>query len=338
VRFKVSPLKLEDIGHILPLGLMIGGHVTPIDHQYYTPKDLKAGRFRYDVRAMADGYIVHIQRRTAQVEPNLPPADEYRMAIEHSCTFWTYFDLITQLDQTILDQLGGAPQDQRPLLTRIPVKAGQVVGKVGAQTLDLGAVNSETTLKGLLVPAHYDAEPWKIHTVDPFDYYDEPLRSQLLALNPRKATPYGGKIDYDVDGKLVGNWFKVGTNGYAGVRGTGQSSSWIGHLTIAYYYLDPQYVVVSLGDFGGQARQFWAKGNTPDPASIGETKGVVKYELIMGQLANDGKPITHPDKDKVQGTLLAQVLPNRQLRVEVFVGKTGAEATGFTSAALLYER
>ena len=45
-------------------------------------------------------------------------------------------------------------------------------------------------------------DQWKPHVVDPFDHIDEPLRSQLLAFNARKTPPLGGKIDYDIDGRL----------------------------------------------------------------------------------------------------------------------------------------
>ncbi len=48
-------------------------------------------------------------------------------------------------------------------------------------------------------------------TVDTFDYFDEPVKSQLLAKSLRIALPVGGKIDYDIDGKLIGNWFREGS-------------------------------------------------------------------------------------------------------------------------------
>ena len=33
--FNYPPFDLEKVAYILPLGCMIGSHVTPIDHQYY---------------------------------------------------------------------------------------------------------------------------------------------------------------------------------------------------------------------------------------------------------------------------------------------------------------
>ena len=37
VKFTVSPRKIEDIGMFAPMGLMLGDHVTPIDHGYFYP-------------------------------------------------------------------------------------------------------------------------------------------------------------------------------------------------------------------------------------------------------------------------------------------------------------
>ncbi|MSS72023.1 MAG: hypothetical protein EXS64_11100 [Candidatus Latescibacteria bacterium] len=339
VRFTASPMGVEDISAIIPMGLMVDAHVTPIDHQYYVPKDVSAGRYRYDVRVPADGFIVHIQRRTVFVgdvsDPNRT-TDDFRLVIEHSCTFWTYYDLMTQLDQTILDQTGGGPSKMGPpTLTRIPVKAGQVIGKVGGQTLDVGVVNGEVTLPGFVVPSHYDREPWKVHTVDPFDAFDEPLKSQLLTLNPRKALPRGGKIDYDIDGRLVGNWFRENTNAYAGAAG--DSRYWSGHLSIVYHAIDTSKVTVSLGDFNGRSRQFWVKGNAPDPATVTASSGPVKYELVQIGIGSSGQ--TFPGiSTAVQGVVLLQMVEDRRLKVEIFPDKTAADVAGFTSAALIYER
>lgn len=337
VRYTVAPMRPEDIGTIIPLGAMVGGHVTPIDHQYYTPKDLAAGPYAYDVYAPADGAIVHIQHRTSLEGSAEQPRryDDYRVVIEHSCTFWTYYDLITRLDPTIVDQLGEPVPDNRPLLVRVPVKAGQVIGQVGGRTLDIGTVNGEVTLPGFVDPAHYDREPWKVHTVDPFNYFDEPLRSTLLALNVRTVPPLGGKIDYDLDGRLVGNWFKEGTNGYAG--GGDPRGYWMGHLAFAYHHIDPSRLVVSVGDYDGQPHQFFVKGNLPDPATITPSSGPITFELVRPNLTGDGRPAVGGD-DRVQGVLWAEMLGNRQVRVEVFPGRTAAEVAGFTAAAATYER
>ncbi|MFM8469122.1 MAG: hypothetical protein ACKODH_04010, partial [Limisphaerales bacterium] len=346
VRFTHAPMRLVDIERIVPYGLMVGGHVCPIDHGYFYPKPLRPDESHFDVLAPADGFIVVIGHRT-QLAGSTERArnyDDYALTIEHSGTFYTQFDLLTALDKTVLDQLEASLRERfvrkemgPPVLVRLAVKAGQVIGKVGGRSLDFGVVNTETRLPGFLTPSLYGHYSWRVHVVDPFDYFNEPLRSQLLALNVRKLKPFFGKIDYDVDGRLIGNWFREGSGGYPGDR-SDPRGAWTGHLAFAPHHLDPTKIVVSIGDFGGKPAQFWIKGNAPDPAKVGEADGVVKFELIWGQLGNDGKPQVRHDANTVQGVALAQVLPGRRLKFEVFPGQSGAAARGFTAVAQVYER
>ena len=79
-------------------------------------------------------------------------------------------------------------------------------------------LNTEVKLAGFLTPKLYGHYAWRVHIVDPFDFFDEPLKSKLLALNVRKVKPFFGRIDYDVDGRLIGNWFLEGSGGYPGDR------------------------------------------------------------------------------------------------------------------------
>jgi hypothetical protein len=337
VRFSYPPMKVDDIAYIVPMGLMVGAHVTPSDHMYFEPVDRNAGRYRYDVFAPANGHIVHIQHRNRFEGTNEAPReyDDYRVVIEHTGTFWSYFDLITRLDPSIVERLERVPVGGPPIHVRIPVKAGQVIGKVGGRTLDFGVVNSEVRLRGFVVPQHYEREPWKIHTVDPFDYFDEPLRSRLVERSLRKAKPHGGKIDYDVDGRLVGNWFREGTNGYAG--NGDRRGYWTGHLAIVYHHLDPSKIVVSLGDYDGQCRQFWVKGNAPDPATVGKDQGLTKYNLVWPSIDSRGRTLEGLN-DRVQGVLLVQLVEDRKLKVEAFPGQAAEQVEGFTKRAAIYER
>ncbi len=348
--FTFPPMRVQDIGYILPMGLLADGHVTPSDHQYYSPKVFDSPPDAYDVMAPADGDIVSIQHRGFFVGDHTPAGkeqtSEYRVFIEHSCTFWTYYDLITRLSPDIEALVGDLTK--QPFHGRIPVKAGQVIGKIGGQTLDVGVVNSEVTLSGLLLPDQYVYEPWKIHAADPFDYFIEPLRSELLTKNVRQAEPRGGKIDYDVDGKLVGNWFLQGTNGYAG---SDRSRYWAGHLSFVYDYLDPSQIRVSIGTFGDRARQFGVQGNGPDPAQVDPRTGIVKYVLMMYQYIDPvtGKPwnrketgvkevISRNIEGRVSGVLLVQMTGERTVKVEAFPDVRPESVTGFTDKAQVYER
>ena len=343
VKLTASPMNLRDIGFIIPMGSMVSAHVTPVDHQYYSPVNFNAPRDTYDVFAPAKGYIVSVQHRTQFVGEQQKPVDEYRVIMEHSCTFWSYFDLMTSLSPQIRSQIAAFKGKS----LRIPIKAGELLGKVGHQTLDFGVVNADVTLPGLLDPQQYQAEPWKVHTVDPFDYFAEPVKSELLAKDLRSALPRGGKIDYDIAGRLVGNWFREHTNGYAGVD---KNRYWDSHLAIAYDNIDPSQIIVSMGNFNGIAQQFAVKGNSPDPASVSQQTGLVIYELVPYNytLGDSGQPwngtsyasnihVTRRD-DQVVGVILLQVLSAANIKVEIFPGLTRAQVNGFDSHAQIYER
>lgn len=347
VRFTHSPMRLEDIERITPCGLMIGGHVCPIDHGYFYPKPLQPGQPHFDVMSPADGHIVMVGHRTQLTgsSERQREYDDYALHIEHTGTFYTFYDLLTQLDPAILSQLASATRDRfarkqmgPPVNVRIPVKAGQVVGKVGGRSLDIAVINTEVTLQGFLTPKLYGHYAWRVHVVDPFDYFDEPLKGQLLSLNVRQAKPYFGKIDYDVDGKLVGNWFREGSGGYPGDR-RDPRGYWMGHLAFAYHAIESSQVIVSIGDFDGRPKQFAVKGNAPDPTQVSANDGLVKYDLVYAPFNSNGDRIELPPQMRGgQGVLLAQLLADRKLKIEVLPGKTAAEVDAFTTGAKIYER
>ncbi|MBM3997275.1 MAG: hypothetical protein FJ303_24470 [Planctomycetes bacterium] len=347
VKFTHSPMRIEDIERITPMGLMVGGHVCPIDHGYFYPKAIKQGQPHFDVMSPADGHIVMVSHRTQLTgsTEHKRDYDDYALHIEHTGTFYTFYDLLTQLDATILKQLDEATRERfakkkmgPPIHVRIPVKAGQVVGKVGGRSLDVAVINTEVTLKGFLTPKLYGHYAWRVHVVDPFDYFEEPLKGKLLKLNTRKTEPRFGKIDYDIDGRLVGNWFREGSGGYPGDR-RDPRGYWMGHLAFVYHHVDPSLVIVSIGDFDGKPRQFAVKGNGPDPAKVAARDGVVKYELVYASVNSNGQAIELPPQMRgVQGTMLVEVLDNRKLRIEVFPGRAATDVRAFTKEAKRYER
>lgn len=339
VKMTHMPMDLKDVNTILPLGTLAGAHVTPIDHLYFYPKDM-TNRDAAPVYAMADGYIVNMQVRSQNVSSGQAQKEEYRLMIQHNCDTISYFDLLTSLDPSIKDQL--KPNSS----VRVPVKAGQVVGRVGAQSLDTAIYNYGMELKGFVNPDSYKVEPWKIHTDDFFKYFDGGLRDQMLALNPRTAEPRSGKIDYDIAGKLIGNWFQEGTNGYAGPKEYqnghnpgGGKGYWIGHFSITPDAIDPAVTDISFGDYQGEAQQFSAKTGSPDPATVGVETGLVKYELVQFVVPSPSPTGSKPQRNQtVMGTVLLQVLDGNKMKMEAFPGKTASQVSGFTSTAKIYER
>jgi hypothetical protein len=350
VEFGTSPMDPKDIGSILPYGGMVGAHVTPIDHMYFSPVVFDSPRDTYEVRAMADGLITAISERTQNVTDinnGTPKEAEYQMKFWYTCDFASYYDLVTSLSPRLKSEFDAKKKNGGYADVQIRVKEGEVVGRIGGQTLDFAVYDYTKILPGFIVPEHYLAESWKLHVVDPFQYFKEPVRSQLLSLNVRQAEPREGRIDYDQDGKLVGTWFKEGNNGFGDTSGR-NPASWRAHLSVVYDSIDPSMLVISIGDYGGKSEQFAVKGNAPDPAQIGEGE-IVRYELVQVDhyrvSTNEswdrmrpytdikGRPGTH-----IKGTALLQLVAPRKLKFEAFPGKTSSDVSGFTSSAMLYER
>ena len=323
------PLSLESSYTIEPMGRMSGlsGHLTPTDHLYLYV-DIVNDEM-HDVLAVASGYIIQIDRWFDQ-----EGIGEYRMVFEHSCTLFSYYIHIQEIHPDILKESGKLSPGSSSF-KRIQVDSGQAIGRVGKlksyqhifnqSNLDFAVIDTEITLPGFIIPSHYTPEPWKVHTVDPFDYYDEPLRSQLLKRNYRDADPKGGKIDFDIDGKLVGNWFLDGTDDYSAKGVIGKSKAewnniygrdmgectteywdiqeglignvpcnyWAGHLTFAYDHIIPDQIRISMGIFWDaedeRSPPWGIKNNSPDPKSINPESGLIIYDLI------NVEPVMYPE-------------------------------------------
>lgn len=217
---------------------------------------------------------------------------------------------------------------------RIPVKAGQLIGRVGGQTVDFAVWNFEKKPAYFVNTKSYEEDEDRFYLEDMFSNFAEPIKSQLLAKNIRTVEPRTGKVAYDQMGKLVGNWFKEGSGGFRGPKneqGKPGGRYWDGHLAIAYDFIDPSKIKFSIGNFEGKAAQFSVVGNSPDPATIGTLQGLIKYELQSTASRNGGNGF-------FKGTVLLQLIEHDKLKLEIFPNQTSDQVNGFTSNALIYER
>lgn len=283
-KLAVSPIKIDDLQLITPLGRMSDSHVTPTDHQYWSPKSLKFDQDYtklpaiYDIYSPADGTIVSVENHTQiYSEGKAPAINDWRLIISHDCGVSTIYIHIDKLSDQIKAKIG-KQRDSRNGTTNyeasIKVKQGELIGKLAEHPFDFSVHDSNVSLPGFLNPKRYENEPWKIHTVDPFDYFSDSVKTELLTKVTRIAEPRGGKIDYDLEGKLVGSWFK---EGYDSKNIDGRF--WDGELTIAYNSFDPSQIFISIGDFNGRSKQFAVLGNKPDPKNVGVGQ-LVKYDLL----------------------------------------------------------
>lgn len=351
VRFTSAPMKMDELAIIRPLGAVSDGHVTPTDHVYVGAGNMNAKANSYPVLMPADGTVTVIAAMPGEYigdrSGQQTASEDHRIVVSHSCRYFSIFIHINRLGDALSTEVG-ALQPNESKQVSIDLKAGDIIGYVGAQTFDWTPIDTQTVLKGFITPSLYDGESWKIHTVSPFDLYEEPLKSQLEAKSLRSVAPLGGKIDYDQPGKLVGNWFREGTGGYSGTSNNG-GRYWDSHLSIVPDYIDPDALVVSIGNWTNDtAKQFMVTNNPTKPENVSASSGIVEYELKTafhatatggnwnGSTAVKGLKLT--PQGSVQGTIIFQVLDGEKLKVEKFPGKTAAQVDGFTSAAQIYER
>ena len=353
-----SPISVADLAYIQPMGLEIGGHVTPIDHGYfYINGAFSNPTAQAPVYAPLDGIVTSVTRTVRNGDPGAATGssqratyDDYAITVAATCTFRVVFSNLSRFAGALAAKVGQLSSNQTSMPNYV-VKSGELIGYTGLPTangIDVSVQNDQTTLSGFINPAQYTAaEPSKIHVVDFFDYTKEPLRSQLLAFDERDASPRWGKIDYSIDGKLIGNWFKVGTGGYAGLQ-KGGNDYWTGHLAVVYNGNDSSQIEVSFGNYQGQAQQFEVVGNIPDPAKVDQTSGLIKYELGQveyysgdtGQTWDNMHYMAHlrTRAGSPVGTVLMQLTSQRQLKMEIFPGKTANQVSGFDAKVLMYER
>ncbi len=352
VKFTHTPLAIDKIGYILPMGNMGDAHVTPTDHGYIYPIDQNVPPGTYDIVSPADGEIVRVEAMPSfhvgdRSNNWIRPPEDNRIIIRFSCRYYAIFIHVNELAPKIKAAIGKLEPGENTGKV-VPVKAGETIAKLGGNGFDWSMNDAEYTLPGFIQPKLYETEPWKIHTIDAFSLYSEDIRKELEALTPRSADPIFGKIDYDLPGRAIGNWFREGTGGFSAEGGT---RFWDGHLAIAPDSIDAKTIIISMGNWKGEAAQFRAEGNF-DPASVSETSGAVKVELLgttYEYIQIDGKEwnrsrkpskplLMRPAAGPVLGTIMLQVLPGEKLKFEKFPDKTASEIAGFTPKAQIFER
>jgi len=342
-----SPLSVSDIGYISPMGTMVGGHVTPVDHEYYYQLNASAPADTYPVYATAAGSIVGVE---VNYHNGSSPLPAWSVVLSHSCTFFTMYNLMTSIAPSIKAALPATWSDNSAGGIKIPVTAGELIGYVGGQSLDFSVVNTNVTLKGFLYPTAYNnAQPEQINTVEPLDYFSSSVKSAITPYYLRTATPLDGTIDYDVSGEAVGNWFVVGSNGYAGTyTANGTTTPWATHLALAYDNIDPSAETFSIGDYDNNPNnptQF-AVTNSVDWTKITPSSGMVKIELAQPSYKTQAGIVWSGGLVKnlkftastFEATALVQMTDANHMKVQVFPGQTASQVSGFTSAAVLYNR
>lgn len=359
-KLNTFPLDPKDIELITPMGRVQDSHVTPTDHQYIIPKETKSGSIvtdepkKYPILAPTDGFIVNVELFKEPIENSYkkdPYANNYLVVFEYSCDFYIRLIHIDTLSDKVNSQLKfDDPNSQHPYANpRIAVKEGEIIGTVGPHSFDFQIMDTTKQAKNIISPQNID--PWTSVTFDTFDYVTDALKSQLLPKNLRTKAPLGGKVGYDIDGTILGNWFRVGRNEQSSRSSSTKNERneyWIQDLSIVYDHIDESQIRVSLGDFGGYPKAYGVKDNAPDPKDVTKYFGIVKYELYKFDYYDSNGEVWDTitfasgliakNTSDMAGTVLFELQKDGKLKMETFPGKSVDQVEGFTSKALIYER
>lgn len=297
--------------------------VTPAAIDYINP----LGHMTTPFNALPQGRIYLVLRDRTQPNPVMAPAagtvswilgpkPDYRVEVRVNDSLAYFVDHV-------------APEPAVVLGAR--VDAGQRIATHSGATccVDFGVLNDSLRLTGYVRRARYS--PQVLLADAPLKYFAEPLRSQLYALVVRFANDRDGKHDYDVAGRLAGNWFLDGTPD----AGSLLPENWPRQLAFAYSNTHPQMVLVSVAGTLALTNLFAVHDGAPDPAMVSVASGLVIYRLFA-----KSPPVSEGNvKGTTQlGVMLVQVLDDSRIRVEVLPGATATGAGGFTAAAQVYTR
>jgi len=360
IKFSKPVVPLDKLTTTMPYGMMVSGHVTPIDHAYFGIKSLsipKASRTENDyvsVTSPADGVITELG--------SLGSPTSHRVVINHGCNVFTVY-MVLNKPSGVLSESFSKLSNNGYLSLNIPIKAGQEFGLQRDNMLDFNVFDGTQWLSGFANPhAYLTGDTYKPYTADYLPFFTEDIRTVLENSLQRTSAPRIGKIDQDIVGSASGNWFLAGTNGYGGGllssyenattayfgSAAGKNDYSWSHLAIARHEVDPTQWIFSTGWYknpNGDASQFLlVVGNgqvAPDKLTASSGAVVynltqVTYEYPAGTPARvDGSeeafPVGYKIKaGQVKDSVIIQVNSDNTLSVEI--------GSAFTTAKRTYTR
>jgi len=291
------------------------------------------------VYAMSDGIIYNIRYEGVSSDhPNIPPElkgkeyDDYSLEIYLTKTAKMHYGHLSELAPKILEAAGtinyGRGVENR---VKIPIKEGQILAYVGRHPgFDIGLTDLKRQAY-FANPSRYTPE--YMGSLPFTEFLTSALREKIWEINPRTAEPRGGKVAYDVEGTLSGNWFLLGTTSL---------TEWSKQLVIAKHEHWAERITIMDGSplFDGDGKLnngvppnlWWLVGNSPDPKTITSASGKVKFKVAewWKLQANENWP--------AEGTVMFEISNNQQLKFEFFKEQLPDEVNDFTNSVRIYER
>jgi hypothetical protein len=313
-QFTVAPVDLAVAGSVTALGhINGGGHVEPTAHAYI---------YQWDLHQAAPSSTPPVQTvrmpATGTVSFALGPHGAYgdwHVGFRASEGFFFF------LDHVVL---------QTPLAVGTVVQAGDVIGQTApGSALDVGAIDANVTLTGFANPARYRYEV--LHCVTPWEYFVEPIKSQLYAKMYRApAAAPDQRIDQDVAGTLAGTWFDQSLPVDPSV--VDGPAGWPLTISFAVDEYDGSTPRLSLGGWAATAINpgFPSGGVWKVPASIASWSDITPSSGL--QII----PLYSLLGTTQQGLVLVQMLDGARIQLEIWAG--AVSATAFDSGAHIYLR
>jgi hypothetical protein len=297
--FSRSPVDLDKINFLLSLGwLQPVGHTIPTDHVYFHV----LGTAPVPVYAPGGGRVNQI------LDVPVMGVKEVKVWIKMNSKFMYY------LDHIVLD-----PEIKQGTT----LVSGQKIGVTGYGTsIDLGVIDENINVP-FANPLRYAGQT--SHCGKPFQYFVEPIKTQLYALVDRQGTEKDGWVNTDVVGHLSGNWFLDDGNFYMdGPNG------WDKELSFAYDIQRPATVMVSIGGILCTPGKWSLEATAIKPADVTPANGKIAYNLLN----IDPNP---PHSISKAGLLIVQMLDEKHIKIQVFLGSSATDAA-FDNSAKIYAR
>ncbi len=301
-KFLYSPIEVSKIKHLLSLGwLQPVGHTIPTDHVYFI-STLPSGAPPLPIYALTSGKVEKIL---------LVPV----LGIQE-CKVWFR---VNEKFSYYIDHIVPDPS----IKEGSSITAGQRVGTTGLGSgLDLGVIDETITLSGFMNPLRYVGQT--LHCGKPFQYFTDPLKTQLYALVDREGADKDGRIDLDVPGKLIGNWFLDGNTFY-----TDGPNGWDKELAFAFDIQHPSVVLVSIGGTIDMVGKWTIGTGAPLPSEASVANGKIAYQLYSA-----GGTFQDPSQ---RGLMIVQMIDDTHIKVQTFAG-TKPNDTPFDAGAKVYAR
>lgn len=299
IKFTKPVIPIDKLAPTIPYGMMVGDHVTPIDHAYLGVKTLAipmASRTENDyvpVTSPADGTITELG--------NLGSPGSHRVVINHGCNVFTVY-MVLNKGTGVLAEAFSKLGTRGFLSLNIPIKAGEEFGRQRDNPLDFNVFDGSQWLSGFAnVYSYLSGDTSKPYTADYLPFFSGEIKTAMENSLQRTASPRIGKIDQDVVGAAAGNWYLSGTNGYGGnllsdyenatsqVMGGSVSGknyyAW-SHLALARHEVDAEKWILSTGwykDANGDSTQLLMQigANQPAPDKLTASSGAVTYDLAL---------------------------------------------------------